>query len=156
MGLTFFWPVEMDITSRGHQSWLVTRVCGLKENSVASVCSIWKYRKLFFVQKTLNCHLRNEPLAMAFMTTCKYTICLHVKIVLLILIIASCPVIASIKNGIITHATLRDGGEVEIKCRPGYTLVGPSKLRCIEGKWHDSLPLCTGLQENDFAVMNSS
>jgi len=56
--------------------------------------------------------------------------------------IASCPVIASIKNGIITHATLREGGEVEIKCRADYTLVGPSKLRCIEGKWNDSLPLC--------------
>lgn len=97
-----------------------------------------------------------NPRAMAFMTTCKYTICLHVKIALLILIIASCPVIASIKNSIITHATLRDGGEVEIKCRPGYTLVGPSKLRCIEGKWHDSLPLCKGLQENDFVVMNSA
>ena len=65
---------------------------------------------------------------MAFMTTVIYTICLHVEIVLLLLlIIASCPVIASLMNGIITHATLKEGGEVEIKCRPGYTLVGPSR-----------------------------
>ena len=88
---------------------------------------------------------------MAFMTTGIYTICLHVEIVLLLLlIIASCPVIASLMNGIITHATLKEGGEVEIKCRPGYTLVGPSRLRCIEGKWNDSLPLCKVLQDNGF------
>jgi len=93
---------------------------------------------------------------MAFMTTCVYTTCLQIEIFLLVLlIIASCPVIASIKNGIITHATLREGGEVEIKCRADYTLVGPSKLRCIEGKWNDSLPLCKGLQENNFDEMNS-
>ena len=85
-----------------------------------------------------------------------YTICLHVKIIfLLLLMIASCPVIASIMNGIITHATLREGGEVEVKCRPDYTLVGPSRLRCIEGKWNDSLPLCKGLYGNDSVVMNS-
>ena len=97
-----------------------------------------------------------NPLVMAFMITGIYTICLHVKIVLLfLLIIASCPVIASIKNGIITHATLKEGGEVEIKCRPDYTLVGPSKLRCIQGKWNGSLPLCKGLQRNDSIVLNS-
>ena len=97
-----------------------------------------------------------NPLVMAFMITGIYTICLHVKIVLLfLLIIASCPVIASLMNGIITHATLKEGGEVEIKCRPDYTLVGPSKLRCIQGKWNGSLPLCKGLQRNDSIVLNS-
>ena len=106
---------------------------------------------------THNNHLRNELTSNGIDDYLYiYTICLHVEIVLLLLlIIASCPVIASIKNGIITHATLREGGEVEIKCRPGYTLVGPSKLRCIEGKWNGSLPLCKGLRENDFVVMNS-
>ena len=90
------------------------------------------------------------------MTTCIYITYLHVEIVLLLLlIIASCPIIASINNGVITHVTLREGGEVEIKCRTDYTLVGPSKLRCIEGKWNDSLPLCKGLQENNFEEMNS-
>ena len=95
-------------------------------------------------------------LAMTFMTTCIYSTCLLVEIVpLLLLIIASCPVIASIKNGIITHVTLREGGEVEIKCRTDYILVGPSKLRCIQGKWNGSLPLCKGLQVNNFDEMNS-
>jgi len=56
--------------------------------------------------------------------------------------IAYCPAIASIKNGIVTQATLRNGGEVGIKCRTDYTLVGPSKLTCIEGKWSGSLPSC--------------
>ena len=87
-----------------------------------------------------------NPRAMAFMTTCKYTICLHVKIVLLILIIASCPVIASIKNSIITHATLKEGGEVEIACLTNFTLVGSAKLTCIKGKWSDNLPSCKGLK----------
>ncbi|KAL9989280.1 hypothetical protein ACROYT_G003813 [Oculina patagonica] len=56
--------------------------------------------------------------------------------------IASCPVLSSIKDGIITHVTLKEGGEVDIKCRTNYTLVGSSKLRCINGGWNDSLPSC--------------
>ena len=48
------------------------------------------------------------------------------------------------KNGIITHVTLKDGGEVEIKCRTNYTLVGSPKLVCTNGKWNDSLPSCGG------------
>ena len=55
----------------------------------------------------------------------------------------------SIKNGIITHATLKDGGEVEIICRTNFTMVGSSKLTCIKGKWSDGLPSCKGLQDNN-------
>ena len=50
----------------------------------------------------------------------------------------------SIKNGVITHVTLKEGGEVEIKCRTNYTLVGSPKLSCINGRWNDSLPSCKG------------
>ena len=57
---------------------------------------------------------------------------------------ASCPVLGTLKNGIITHVTLRDGGEVEIKCLSNYTLDGSSKLICRKGRWNDSLPLCGG------------
>ncbi|KAL9989294.1 hypothetical protein ACROYT_G003828 [Oculina patagonica] len=56
--------------------------------------------------------------------------------------IASCPAVLSIKNGIITHVTLKEGGEIGIKCRTNYTLVGSPKLRCINGGWNDSLPSC--------------
>jgi len=56
--------------------------------------------------------------------------------------IASCPVVDSIKNGIITHATLKEGGEVEITCRTNFTLVGSAKITCIKGKWSDNLPSC--------------
>ena len=82
---------------------------------------------------------------MAFMNIRFIYTCLSVEIVLLLSsLIAYCPVITSIKNGIVTQATLRNGGEVGIKCRTDYTLVGPSKLRCIEGKWNDNLPSCKG------------
>ena len=64
-------------------------------------------------------------------------------------IIASCPVVDSIKNGIITHATLKEGGEVEIACLTNFTLVGSAKLTCIKGKWSDNLPSCKGLKENN-------
>ncbi|XP_078348233.1 sushi, von Willebrand factor type A, EGF and pentraxin domain-containing protein 1-like [Oculina patagonica] len=59
--------------------------------------------------------------------------------------IASCPVFGPIKNGIITYVTLKGGGEVEIKCRANYTLVGSPKLSCINGRWNGSLPSCKGL-----------
>lgn len=55
----------------------------------------------------------------------------------------------SIKNGIITHATLKEGGEVEITCRTNFTLVGSAKITCIKGKWSDNLPSCKGLQDNN-------
>lgn len=62
------------------------------------------------------------------------------------IIIASCTVIDSIKNGVITHATLKEGGEVEIACLTNFTLVGSAKLTCIKGKWSDNLPSCKGLK----------
>jgi len=67
---------------------------------------------------------------------------------LFIMITASCPVVDSIKNGIITHATLKEGGVVEIACRTNFTLVGSAKLSCIKGKWSDNLPSCKGLQDS--------
>ena len=57
---------------------------------------------------------------------------------------ASCPVVGSIKNGIITPVTLKGGGEVGIKCHTNYTLVGSPKLICTNGRWNDSLPTCGG------------
>ena len=62
------------------------------------------------------------------------------------IITASCTVVDSIKNGIITHATLKEGGEVEIACRTNFTLVGSAKLTCIKGKWSNNLPSCKGLK----------
>ena len=57
---------------------------------------------------------------------------------------ASCPVLGSVKNGMVTHVTLKGGGEVEIKCQANYTLVGSATLVCSNGAWNDSLPNCSG------------
>ena len=62
-----------------------------------------------------------------------------------IVLVAKCPVLDQLKNGIITLVTLRNGGEVEIKCLTNYTLDGSSKIFCRNGKWSDSLPICGGL-----------
>ncbi|XP_073244376.1 P-selectin-like isoform X1 [Porites lutea] len=59
--------------------------------------------------------------------------------------IAKCPALRQLKNGIITHVTLRNGGEVKIKCLTNYTLDGSSKRFCRKGKWSDGLPTCRGL-----------
>ncbi|KAJ7383520.1 hypothetical protein OS493_027686 [Desmophyllum pertusum] len=55
--------------------------------------------------------------------------------------IASCPAFGSIKSGIITHVTLKGGGEVEIKCLTNYTLVGSPKTKLHKWKmeWHSTL-----------------
>ena len=65
------------------------------------------------------------------------------------IVIASCTVVDSIKNGIITHATLKEGGEVHIACLTNFTLVGSAKLTCIKGKWSDNLPSCKGLKDKN-------
>ena len=62
-----------------------------------------------------------------------------------IVLVAKCPVLGQLKNGIITRVTLRNGGEVEINCLTNYTLDGSSKLFCRNGKWSDSLPTCGGV-----------
>ena len=62
-----------------------------------------------------------------------------------VVLVAECPVLGQLKNGIITLVTLRNGGEVEIKCLTNYTLDGSSKIFCRNGKWSDSLPICGGL-----------
>ena len=45
-----------------------------------------------------------------------------------VVLVAKCPVLGQLKNGIITLVTLRNGGEVEIKCLTNYTLDGSSKI----------------------------
>ena len=67
------------------------------------------------------------------------------KLCYTVTLIASCPILGPIRNGIITHVTRKSGGEVEIKCRANYTLFGSSKLSCINGEWGSSIPSCKGM-----------
>ena len=60
-------------------------------------------------------------------------------------LIAPCPILGPIKNGVITHVTRKGGGEVEIKCHANYTLFGSSRLSCINGEWSSSIPSCKGI-----------
>ena len=67
------------------------------------------------------------------------------KLCYTVTLIASCPILGPIRNGVITHVTRKSGGEVEIKCRANYTLFGSSKLSCINGEWSSSIPSCKGM-----------
>ena len=60
-------------------------------------------------------------------------------------LIASCPILGPMRNGVITYVTRKGGGEVEIKCHANYTLSGSSRLSCINGEWSSSIPSCKGM-----------
>ena len=49
-----------------------------------------------------------------------------------IVLVAKCPVLGQLKNGIITLVTLRNGGEVEIKCLTAEMGNGVTVNRFVE------------------------
>ena len=36
------------------------------------------------------------------------------------------------------------GNVVSFECKPGYKLVGNRALKCINGKWNSTVPVCNG------------
>ena len=67
------------------------------------------------------------------------------KLCYTIALIAPCPILGPMRNGVITYVTRKGGGEVEIKCHANYTLSGSSRLSCINGEWSNSVPSCKGM-----------
>ena len=92
----------MDITSKGRQSWCVTRLSGLRGNSVASVRYCFWRTKSVLSSISKKSHLNNKLTGNGIVLPLIYVDIFSCHII----IIASCPVVDSIKNGIITHATL--------------------------------------------------
>ena len=64
-----------------------------------------------------------------------------------LLFAASCNSIESPRNGKVHHNETKHGALVLFSCNYGFKLQGTRQLKCVEGKWNGTSPICKGFKQ---------